>query len=157
MQHEHIIHVMNVMNIFVDGSYSPQQRVGVGAYLIINSEDLKSLVNLDIGELKNILSNDIVYKTFIDAKGSTDVEQRILDIALDVALNSNYPEMMMYVYTDCKKTNSTDCYTAIHVKGHDKQCNRNETDKLFDVIDKAARKKLRNIIKETNYPKKVFK
>lgn len=63
------------MNIFVDGSYSHQYKIGVGAYIIIDSDKLKTLENMSIHDLKVILSNDILYKIFKNAKGSTDIEQ----------------------------------------------------------------------------------
>ncbi len=131
------------MNIFVDGSYSPQSGIGVGAYIIIDSTTLSSLINLTIAELKVKLSKDIIYKTFKDAKGSTDVEQQILDIAL---ASIGY-DINKTIYTDCQKTKSTNNYNVIHVKGHTKQSNRNNEEKIFDVVDKAARKKLRQVVK----------
>lgn len=132
------------MNIFVDGSYSPQKNIGVGAYIIISEDELNALTKLTIAELKIKLANDIIYSTFTDAKGSTDVEQRILDLAL---INESIEKLSLIVYTDCQKTQSTDKYNVVHVKGHNKQANRDSTDKIFDVIDKAVRKKLRQIVK----------
>ncbi len=130
------------MNIFVDGSYSPQKKIGVGAYIIINSDELTTLTNLTIAELKIKLATRIVYSTFTDAKGSTDVEQRILDLAL---INPSIGKLPLTIYTDCQKTQSTEKYNVVHIKGHTKQANRNGTDKIFDVIDKAVRKKLREL------------
>ena len=137
------------MNIFVDGSYSNQRDTGVGAYIIISSEDLLKLSVLSIADLKIKLSKDIVYQVFKDSKGSTYVEQRILELAL-----SN-PKIIdkekVTVYTDCQKTSkSINTYNVVHVKGHTKQANRVNTDKIFDVVDKTVRKRLREIIKECN-------
>jgi len=136
------------MNIFVDGSYSPQKKIGVGAYVIIDSNRLKSLTNHTIADLKIELSKDIVYHEFSDVNGSTDVEKQILTLALSDKTVQNQP---ITVYTDCHKTQSTDSYTdsytVHHVKGHTKQINRQDTDKIFDVIDKATRKRLRKLVK----------
>lgn len=129
------------MNIFVDGSYSPQKQIGVGAYIIIDSVSLNSLTDKTIADLKIDLSSDVVYHIFKEAKGSTDVEQKILEIALEANKNINK------VYTDCQRTRTNDKYTVVHVKGHTKQVNRNDIiNKVFDVIDKAARKRLRQLV-----------
>lgn len=103
---------------------------------------------MSIADLKVILSIDISYKIFKNAKGSTDIEQQILNVALQdpkIILQ----KQSITVYTDCQKTQSNDNYKVEHVKGHTKQINRNNNDKIFDVIDKASRKYLRKIIKET--------
>ena len=139
------------MNIFVDGSYSSQKKIGVGAYIIVSSDELATLTGLTISDLKVKLSNEIVYVIFKDAKGSTDVEQRILESALADPKIITAEKLQLTVYTDCHKTKSTDSYTVIYVKGHTKQTNRNNADKLFDVIDKAVRKKLRKTIDELNF------
>ena len=132
------------MNIFVDGSYSNQNKIGVGAYIIIDSNTINTLTDLTIKDLKTKLSKDIVYKTFEDAKGSTDVEQKILDIALQDPKIGKF----VTIYTDCQKTKSNDKYSVVHVKGHTKQENRNNQDKIFDVVDKAVRKRLRQLVKK---------
>lgn len=138
------------MNIFVDGSYSPQKKIGVGAYVIIDSNRLKSLVEYTIVDLKIELSKDIVYHEFNDATGSTDVEQQILTLALS---DKTVQNQSVTVYTDCQKTQSTNSYTnsytVNHVKGHTKQTNRQDADKIFDVVDKAVRKRLRKLVKNS--------
>ena len=132
------------MHIFVDGSYSPQKKIGVGAYIIIDLEKLNSLEMMPISDLKNILKNEIVYCVFEQPKGSTDVEQKILDLASNTVL---LKKCLLTVYTDCQKTQTNDDYKVIHVKGHTKQKNRIGYEKIFDVIDKASRKRLRDILK----------
>jgi hypothetical protein len=131
------------MNIFTDGSYSPQYKLGVGAYLIIDSDMANTLTNLTIKDLKLKLSKNIIFQTFTDVKGSTDVEQKILDIALQ---DSKIVKSLVTIYTDCQKTQSTDIYSVVHIKGHTKQINRTGKDKIFDVVDKAVRKELRLLV-----------
>lgn len=129
--------------VFVDGSYSPQHHIGVGAYLILDRITCDRIEQLDIADLKMVLMNQIVYHVFQNIGGSTQTEQRILNLALRDPLIDRFP----FVYTDCQKSRSTNKYTVIHVKGHAKQQNRHNSSKIFDVVDKAARKKLRSIIK----------
>lgn len=132
------------MNIFVDGSYSPQKKIGVGAYIIIDSDTLSTLTDKTITELKSELSNDIMYQIFEGAKGSTDVEQKILEVSLqDKRINQS--PISPIIFTDCQKTKFSK-HHVISVKGHTKQKNRTGNDKIFDVVDKAARKKLRQLI-----------
>ena len=135
------------MHIFVDGSYSPQKMLGVGAYIIISSQDLEQFQTLSISELKIRMSNNINYCTFEKSNGSTDIEQKILSLALArLEIDKVLLEKSLTVYTDCQKTKNSDFYNVVHVKGHTKQENRKGHEKIFDVIDKAARKRLRKLI-----------
>lgn len=133
------------INIFVDGSYSPQKDIGVGAYIVLKSDIMKKISKLDIQDLKQILFKRIKHVTFEKSKGSTDVEQKILEIALsDVKKSKKMNDKI--IYTDCQKTQSTDEYKVVHIKGHAKQDNRVGADKIFDVVDKFVRKKMREIV-----------
>ena len=133
------------MNIFVDGSYSPQMRLGVGAYIAIDTRKMIELSELTISQLKNIMEPMIKYFVFNDTKGSTDVEEKSLILALQAVNNT---ELTVSVYTDCQKAKTTQEYNVIHVKGHTKQINRTGYEKIFDVIDKKVRKRLRQCVKD---------
>ena len=132
------------MNIFVDGSYSPQMKFGTGAYIIVSSEKMMELSKLTISELKIAVEPLIKYYVFKEAKGSTDVEQQCLLLALQ-AVNTTQP---IVVYTDCQKAQTTKAYNVIHIEGHTKQVNRIGYEKIFDVIDKKVRKYLRKMVKQ---------
>ena len=100
------------MNIFVDGSYSPQMKFGTGAYIIVGSEKMMELSKLTISELKITIEPLIKYYVFKEAKGSTDVEQQCLLLALQ-EVNTTQP---IVVYTDCQKAQTTKAYNVIHIK-----------------------------------------
>ena len=142
------------MNVFVDGSYSPQEKFGVGAYLFLSPEEMLIYKRFGIRELKTMLAKEIMYCVFEEAIGSTGVEQRALEIALTqvqtqvvVEKVTSVVDLRPIVYTDCQKTQTNIDYRVVHIKGHDPQRNRIGASKIFDIIDKAARKKLRTIIR----------
>lgn len=134
--------------VFTDASYSPQKNIGVGGYIIV--KNLQKYDNLEIKELKEILSSKIKYIN--SNEGSTNIELKTIEIVLN-KLKGITDKII--VHTDCQKALKIQTYDnveIIKISGHTKQINRITTqDKIFDVVDKLSRKRLRTIIKNTNY------
>lgn len=149
--------------LFTDGSVNPQTKIGFGAYLLLEEDELGST------SLQNIKT-----KKFEDTS-STKLELEALLWALNEIDKNLFP---LLIYTDCQnilglmqrrenfeknnymsKTNKqsknhllykefytlTDLHQCdfVKVKGHKKKDTKDELDKIFSLVDKAARNALR--------------
>ncbi|MDB2405304.1 ribonuclease H [Arcobacteraceae bacterium] len=154
--------------LFVDGSVNPQQKIGFGAYLLLDENDINNDIN----------KNDIKTKFFEDTS-STKLELQILLYAFNTIAPKGYK---LIIYTDCQniltltsrrdtleknnyltKTNKVikntleykeffsliDLYDCefIKLKGHKKKSTKDTIDQIFSLVDKRARVSLRNYIK----------
>lgn len=153
--------------LFTDGSVNPQQKVGFGAYLLLDSLEFSS----------STLEEKIKTKKF-ENTSSTKLELQTLLWALD---ELNFVESKVMVFTDCqniiglldrrdslekksymtskskliknhelyklffKKIDILDC-KFIKVKGHKKASVKNEIDDIFTLVDKATRSALRKYL-----------
>ena len=150
---------MKKIKLFTDSSVNPQKKIGFGAYLILDDED-KSLEDL---------KEHIKIKKFEDTS-STKLELQTLLWALDEIINK---DNIIEVYTDCQniiglenrkekleKRHFLDNklyeqffiklkqlnLVFIKVKGHKKSGLKDEIDNIFNLVDKASRKALREYI-----------
>jgi len=154
--------------LFVDGSVNPQQKIGFGAYLLLDENDINNTIN----------QNDIQTKLFEDTS-STKLELQILLYAVSTIAPKGYK---LIIYTDCQnvltltsrrdtleknnymtKTNKVvknrqeykeffrliDLYDCefIKLKGHKKKSTKDNIDQIFSFVDKMARVSLRDYIK----------
>ncbi len=152
---------MNKKIVFCDSSVNPQEKIGFGAYLILD-------------DLKSIDKSNIKTKLFYDTS-STKLELETLLWALK---NISEDTTKIDVYTDCqniitlesrreklekseyktktqKPIKNTELYKEFFklldsyeinlykVKGHKKTKIKDEIDKIFTLVDRASRKKLR--------------
>lgn len=156
---------MKKIKLFTDSSVNPQEKIGFGAYLILEEE------NIFFEEMKK----NIKIKKFEDTS-STKLELQTFLWALDEINDKN---IIIEVYTDCqniiglqdrrekleknnfhsssgKIMNNYELYKdffekidklniiLIKVKGHKKNSLKNEIDTIFNLVDKASRNALRN-------------
>lgn len=155
---------MNKIKLFCDGSCNPQEKIGYGAYLLIEDE------NYDLEKLKS----KVVFKKF-DNTSSTKLElQNFIWAIKDINILDNSID----VYTDCqniielpkrkeklqslnyhsktgKLLNNSELYKEffnmlkkydcnfIKVEGHKKNSLKNKIDEIFNIVDKASRNALR--------------
>lgn len=155
---------MNKIKLFCDGSCNPQEKIGYGAYLLIEDE------NYDLEKLKS----KVVFKKF-DNTSSTKLELQNFIWAIK---NINILDNSIDVYTDCqniielpkrkeklqslnyhsktgKLLNNSELYKEffnmlkkydcnfIKVEGHKKNSLKNKIDEIFNIVDKASRNALR--------------
>jgi len=158
------INPQETIYLFTDGSVNPQEKIGFGAYLLINKNEFTS----------NTLQEKIKLKKFEDTS-STKLELQTLLWALS---EINDISAKFIVYTDCQniltlnnrrkrfeendyysKTNKCinnhllykeffilqDKYSCefIKVKGHKQKSQKDEVDKIFTLVDKSSRNALR--------------
>lgn len=152
------------IKLFCDGSCNPQEKIGYGAYILIEDD------NFDLVSLKS----KIIFKRF-ENTSSTKLEIETLLWALN---EINTADCIIEVYTDCqniiglenrrekleknnfqtssgKLINNYELYkeffekldelnlSFIKVKGHKRNGLKDELDTIFNIVDKASRKALR--------------
>jgi len=153
--------------LFIDGSVNPQLKIGFGAYLV-----------LDENELHYDIKKDDIQSQIFEETSSTKLEIQILLYALNKIESKKYN---LTIYTDCQniltlnsrrdsfeknnyltKTNKiiqnsveykeyfrlVDFYncTFIKLKGHKRKSTKDNIDKIFSLVDKTARAELRNFV-----------
>ena len=151
--------------LFTDGSVNPQKRIGFGAYLLLNEDELHSTT---------LSKGDVITKKFKDTS-SSKLELEAMLWALSQISTEN---TKLVIFTDCqniiglknrrerfeknnyitnkntliknhelykefyKITDKIEC-DFIKVKGHKKNEEKNKIDKIFTFVDIAARDALR--------------
>lgn len=111
---------------FTDASYSQQKSLSIVGYKIGN-------LDVILEELPNIKN--------------TQAELYAVEKCIDVC-NKLYPNKNIIIYTDCQralKNQYQKNVTLEKIEGHKKTLLKNENDKIFSGVDKAVRKKLRNV------------
>ncbi len=154
--------------LFTDGSANPQKKIGFGAYLIVNKDELYSAT----------LSIDDVFTKKFEDTSSSKLELEAMLWALN---KINADNKKIVIFTDCqniiglydrrerfeknsymtskntliknhelykefyKITDKIEC-NFVKVKGHKKHEDKNMIDKIFTLVDKAARNALREAV-----------
>ena len=155
---------MKKIKLFCDGSCNPQEKIGYGAYLLVEDD------NFDLISLKS----RIIFKKFENTSSSKLEIETLLWALNDIDIN----DCIIEVYTDCQniiglenrreKLEKNNFQTSsgklisnyelykeffekldelnlsfIKVKGHKKTSLKDELDTIFNLVDKASRKALR--------------
>lgn len=152
------------MHIFVDSSVNHKKNKAVGCYVVVNDLSI---------DLKQIREN-IQFIT-LESNSSTAAELEIVKYIFSIIVsNGTHP---IYLYTDCQQVahlstkkgyshhhKNKDIYeeilyyldklniTVIKVKGHvKKDLQDDKKQQIFSLVDKAARKKVREEIIYNNH------
>ena len=155
---------MKKIKLFCDGSCNPQEKIGYGAYLLVEDD------NFDLISLKS----KIIFKKF----GNTSSSKLEIETLLWALNDIDIKDSIIEVYTDCQniiglenrreKLEKNNFQTSsgklignyelykeffekldelnlsfIKVKGHKKTSLKDELDTIFNLVDKASRKALR--------------
>ena len=150
---------MKNIKVFCDGSVNPQLKVGFGAYFIYDESldtqkihiqrfENTSSTKLELEVLlwalrdKNILNNDITVYT--DCQNIIGLENRRekLEKGLYKSNSGKQIKNKELYQAFFKTTDKLNC-KFIKVKGHKSSSEKDNIDKLFNLIDKASRKALR--------------
>lgn len=156
---------MKEMMLFTDGSVNTLSKVGVGAYLLINKaetdiEFIKTLVKTR--SFYNTSSTKLELQTLLWALSEMEIENCKIIVYSDsqniLGLPGRQKRLEERKYLSNKNsliqnhnlyneffqiTNSLEI-EFIKVKGHLASKNKSKIDQLFSIVDKAARKTLRN-------------
>jgi ribonuclease HI len=158
--------------LFTDGSANPQTQVGFGAYLLLEEDNIScpaSLQNIQTKKFQNTSSTKLELETMLWAFKEMDIRvfpllvytdcQNILGLAKrrEKFEHNNYLSKTgkeiknhllykeFYAFTDLHSCE------FIKIKGHKKKEFKDELDKIFSFVDKAARNALReNILQESD-------
>lgn len=159
---------MKKIKLFCDGSVSPQKNIGFGAYLIVDEIfDLEFLKDkIKIKRFDNTSSTKLEIQTLIWALESLNKKNIFIEVYTDcqniISLldRKNKLEMLDFNSQSGKILNNAQLYKEffliiekyechfIKIKGHKKNDLKDNIDKIFNLVDKASRKALRDSLKE---------
>lgn len=156
-----------MLKLFCDGSVNPQLKVGFGAYFILdeNRKTTKEInSSIQIKKFENTSSTKLELEVLLWALEDNQINQNKLTIYTDCQNILNLEnrraklEQNDYRSSTGKIIKNHELYKKFYtlfdklkfdiqkVKGHKKSSLKNETDELFNLVDKASRKALRQYI-----------
>lgn len=154
--------------LFCDGSVNPQRKIGFGAYFIYDfkllNQDIKvkkfeetSSTKLELevllwalDDLKSSKEEIIIYT---DCQNILGLEQRRKKLEINnyktstgkIVKNHELYKNFYKIIDNIKE--NTKC-NFVKVKGHKKTKEKDDIDRLFNLVDKASRRALREYLKE---------
>jgi len=154
--------------LFTDGSANPQKKIGFGAYLLLNEGELDSTTlskdDVVTKRFENTSSSKLELQAMLWALNEINVKNSKIVIFTDcqniIGLCDRRERFEKNNYMTSKKTliknhelykefyaltDKVEC-DFVKVKGHKKNEEKNVIDKIFTLVDKAARDALRDII-----------
>ncbi len=155
---------MKKIKLFCDGSCNPQEKIGYGAYLLIEEDniDLISLKTKIISKkFENTSSSKLEIETLLWALNDIDIKDCIIEVYTDcqniIGLENRREKLEKnnFQTSSGKLIGNYELYkdffgkldelnlTFIKVKGHKKNSLKDELDTIFNLVDKASRKALR--------------
>lgn len=154
--------------LFTDASVNPQMNIGYGGYLLLDEESLKSPVSkkdVKIKRFENTTSARLELQAMLWALESIHFQECRVIIFTDcqniINLQDRRERLEHNSYMTKKNTliknhelykeffklvDTFDCY-FVKVKGHKKNEEKDDIDKIFSIVDKASRDALRDSIK----------
>ena len=155
---------MKKIKLFCDGSCNPQEKIGYGAYLLIedNNFDLIFLKSKIIfKKFENTSSSKLEIETLLCALNDIDIKDCIIEVYTDcqniIGLENRREKLEKnnFQTSSGKLIGNYELYkdffgkldelnlTFIKVKGHKKNSLKDEIDTIFNLVDKASRNALR--------------
>ena len=155
---------MKKIKLFCDGSCNPQEKIGYGTYRLIQDDniDLISLKSKIIfKKFENTSSSKLEIETLLWALNDIDIKDSIIEVYTDcqniIGLENRKEKLEKnnFQTSSGKLINNYELYkeffekldelnlTFIKVKGHKKTSLKDELDTIFNLVDKASRKALR--------------
>lgn len=155
---------MKKIKLFCDGSCNPQEKIGYGAYLLIEDDniDLISLKSKIISKkFENTSSSKLEIETLLWALNDIDIKDCIIEVYTDcqniIGLENRREKLEKNNFQTSfgKLIGNYELYkeffekldelnlSFIKVKGHKKTSLKDELDTIFNLVDKASRKALR--------------
>lgn len=156
----------NSVKLFCDGSVNPQKKIGFGAYFILrdeeNIESAKKRINLK--KFENTSSTKLELEVLLWALEDEKLNDKKVVVYTDcqniLGLNSRKEKLEKnnYKSNTGKLIKNLELYKKFYnlmdildcsfekVQGHKKTSLKSSIDKLFNLVDKASRKALREYI-----------
>ena len=156
-----------MLNLFCDGSVNPQEKIGFGAYFLF--EEKKNSINeidIKIKKFINTSSTKLELEVLLWALEDENLlneEIRIFTDCQNILNLKNRREKLEkngYYSSNAKLVNNSELYKKFYIvidklncnfvkiKGHKKSSLKDDTDNLFNLVDKASRKALREYLKK---------
>lgn len=155
---------MKKIKLFTDSSVNPQEKIGFGAYLLleeneISFEEMKK--NIKIKRFENTSSTKLELQTLLWSLEEINDKNIIIEVYTDcqniIGLQDRREKLEKNNFhsTSGKLMNNHELYkeffkkvdelnlTFIKVKGHKKNSLKDEIDTIFNLVDKASRSALR--------------
>lgn len=155
---------MKKIKLFTDSSLNPQEKIGYGAFLIlkekeISFDDMKR--NIKIKRFENTSSTKLELQTLLWALKEIFDKNFIIEVYTDcqniIGLENRREKLEKnnFCSSSGKLINNYELYkeffekldelnlSFIKIKGHKKNSLKDELDAIFNLVDKASRKALR--------------
>jgi ribonuclease HI len=153
---------MSGIKLFCDGSVNPQSKIGFGAFFVYD-ENLESQ-NIFVKKFENTSSTKLELEVLLwaledlkeseitvytDCQNILQLEKRKEKLVGNDFLTSSgkkvkNEELYKKFYAKIKNLN----LNFVKIKGHKKTALKDDLDKLFNLVDKASRKALREFNKK---------
>ena len=155
---------MKKIKLFTDSSVNPQEKIGFGSFLIleeknISFEEMKKSIKIKrfentsstklelqtfLWSLKEIIDKNVIIEVYTDCQNIIGLENRRKRLETNDYKSSkgkliNNYELYKEFFEKIDKLN----IIFIKVKGHKKSSLKDEIDNIFNLVDKASRKALR--------------
>jgi len=156
-----------MLKLFCDGSVNPQSKIGFGAYFILEDEekDIEGINNkIKTKKFINTSSTKLELEVLLWAFDEECLDGKEVVVFTDcqniLGLEDRREKLQLNEYKTStgKDIKNADLYknfyelmdkldcTFIKVKGHKKKSLKDDIDKLFNLVDKASRKALREYL-----------
>ena len=155
---------MKKIKLFTDSSVNPQEKIGFGAYLLLDDEnesfeDFKDNIKIKrfentsstklelqtfLWSLKEIIDKNVIIEVYTDCQNIIGLKDRRKRLETNDYKSSkgkliNNQELYKEFFEKIDKLN----IIFIKVKGHKKSSLKDEIDNIFNLVDKASRNALR--------------
>ena len=159
--------MLNHLHLFIDGSVDLKSKKGCGAYLIIHDLDTlpKTLdQHIQTTVFKHTSSSKLELQNFLSALKTIDFKGNKIFVYTDSQLITNLPGRRKRLEANNYYSNKnirlnhytlyqefyrmTDRYNCcfIKIKGHQPSFQKDQIDKIFSSVDRAARKQLKRLL-----------
>ena len=159
----------NSVMLFCDGSVNPQQKVGFGAYFILEKDEIQNNLEfiknrINVNKFENTSSTKLELEALLWAledeilKGKEIIVYTDCQNILGLEKRREKLERNNYCSSTGKLINNNELYKKFYilidklncsfekVKGHKKSSLKNDIDILFNFVDKTSRKALREYL-----------
>ena len=154
-----------IFKIFCDGSVDPKKKIGFAAYFVLEEDNLsleEIKKSVKIKRFENTSSTKLELETLLWALEDKSLVTKELIIYTDcqniLSLQKRRKRLEdnnfktstgkdinnAHLYKEFYKLFDKLTFTLQKVKGHKKSSQKDEIDKLFNIVDKASRRALRN-------------
>lgn len=155
---------MKKIKLFTDSSVNPQEKIGFGAYLLLDDEnesfeDFKDNIKIKrfentsstklelqtfLWSLEEIIDRNVIIEVYTDCQNIIGLENRREKLEKNNFQTSSGKLIGNYeLYKEFFEKLDELNLSFIKVKGHKKTSLKDELDTIFNLVDKASRKALR--------------